>query len=42
MGVLSSYEKIKISEGERLLKRAQMYMSRGEYVNAQVDLSEAY
>lgn len=42
MGVLSSYEKIKISEGERLLKRAQMYMSEGEYVNAQVDLSEAY
>lgn len=42
IGVLSSYEKIKILEGERLLRRAQMRMSEGDYVSAQVDLSEAY
>jgi ABC-type antimicrobial peptide transport system permease subunit len=42
IGVLSAYERARISKAENLLKRARALLSQGDSINAQADLYEAY
>ncbi|MEM2913612.1 MAG: FtsX-like permease family protein [Candidatus Bathyarchaeia archaeon] len=42
IGILSTYEKTRISNAENLLIRARAFIAHGDYVNAQADLYEAY
>jgi len=42
IGILSSYDRIRISSAEELLRRAQDSISDGDYVKAQADLYESY
>ncbi len=41
VGILSSYERVRISSAEELLTRAQASLSGGDYVAAQTDLYES-
>ena len=42
IGVLSSYERVRISSAEELLTRARESISEGDYVSVQADLHESY
>ncbi|MEM2643397.1 MAG: FtsX-like permease family protein [Candidatus Bathyarchaeia archaeon] len=42
IGVLSNYERVKISNAEGLLMRARAYIDQGDYVSAQADLYESF
>lgn len=41
IGILSTYERAKISDAESLLVRARAYIGQGDYINAQADLYES-
>ncbi|MEM2433274.1 MAG: FtsX-like permease family protein, partial [Candidatus Bathyarchaeia archaeon] len=42
VGVLSSYERVRISNAEKILKKGISFLSQGNYINAHTDLYEAY
>lgn len=42
VGVLSSYEKARISDAEKALKRGIFFISQGDYINAHADLYYTY